>query len=85
MDCDNEKDSKNEDHLKEDSDTNEEDEVDTEATKDANLNKMKKKVPGIVYLSSIPTKMNVKLIKDYLSDFGEVDRIFLQPEGNNLN
>ena len=43
--------------------------------------KKKKKIPGIVYLSSIPTKMNVKIIRDYLGDFGAVDRIFLQPEG----
>jgi hypothetical protein len=43
--------------------------------------KKKKKVAGIVYLSSIPTKMNVKLIRDYFNDYGVVDRIYLQPEG----
>ncbi len=45
------------------------------------LKKKKKKVAGIVYLSSIPTKMNVKLIRDYFNDYGIVDRIYLQPEG----
>lgn len=43
--------------------------------------KKSKKQPGVVYLSRIPTKMNVKLIRDYFSDFGTVGRIFLQPEG----
>jgi hypothetical protein len=47
--------------------------------------KKRKKTPGVVYLSSIPTKMNVKLIRDYFGDFGAVDRIFLQPEGKLLS
>ena len=41
----------------------------------------KEKTPGVIYLSRIPTKMNVKLIREYFSNFGEVDRIYLEPEG----
>lgn len=36
--------------------------------------------PGIVYLSRIPPSMNPLKIKNLLSQFGEVDRTFLQPE-----
>ncbi|KAL5014812.1 hypothetical protein ScPMuIL_009082 [Solemya velum] len=35
---------------------------------------------GIVYLSRIPPLMNVKKIRHIFSEFGEVDRIFLQPD-----
>ena len=41
----------------------------------------KEKIPGVIYLSRIPTKMNVKLIREYFSQFGQVDRIYLEPEG----
>lgn len=43
--------------------------------------KKKKSTPGVVYMSSVPTKMNVKIIREYFGQFGEVDRIYLQPEG----
>ena len=39
------------------------------------------KKAGVVYLSRIPTKMNVRIIREYLSKFGEVDRVFLEPRG----
>ncbi|XP_077550257.1 activator of basal transcription 1-like [Haemaphysalis longicornis] len=42
--------------------------------------KTKKKIPGVVYLSYIPPKMNVKTVRSMLSKFGELGRIFLQPE-----
>ena len=45
------------------------------------LNEKKKKKRGVIYLSKIPTKMNVKLIREYFSKFGEVDRIYLEPKG----
>ena len=41
--------------------------------------KKKEKTPGVIYLSRIPTKMNVKIIRDYLSLMGDVDRIYLEP------
>ncbi|XP_077500743.1 activator of basal transcription 1-like [Amblyomma americanum] len=40
----------------------------------------KQKTPGVVYLSYIPPKMNVKTVRSMLTKFGEVGRIFLQPE-----
>ena len=47
-----------------------------EAKKDKNKNE---KIPGVVYLSRIPTKMNVKLIREYLGAMGEIDRVYLEP------
>ena len=41
----------------------------------------KKSTPGVIYLSKIPAKMNVKLIRDYFSNYGQVDRIYLEPRG----
>ena len=46
--------------------------------------KKKEKIPGVIYLSRIPTKMNVKLIRDYFGNFGTVDRVFLEPRGFSL-
>ncbi|CAF0942835.1 unnamed protein product [Brachionus calyciflorus] len=39
-----------------------------------------KSTAGVIYLSRIPTKMNVKIIREYFSNFGEVDRIYLEPK-----
>lgn len=36
--------------------------------------------PGIIYLSRIPPKMNVKQIREYFGQFGDINRSFLQPE-----
>ena len=44
-------------------------------------NKLTEVKPGIVYLSRIPPSMNPLKVKNLLSQFGEVDRLFLQPEG----
>uniref|UniRef100_A0A336MAR9 Activator of basal transcription 1 n=1 Tax=Culicoides sonorensis TaxID=179676 RepID=A0A336MAR9_CULSO len=40
----------------------------------------KKRKPGIIYISSIPKHMNVTLIREYLSPFGDLGRVFLQPD-----
>ncbi|KAK3576096.1 hypothetical protein CHS0354_032220 [Potamilus streckersoni] len=47
-----------------------------------NPNKKRKKQiePGIIYLSRIPPYMNVKHIRDIFARFGEVGRVFLQPD-----
>ena len=37
--------------------------------------------PGIIYLSRIPTLMNVKKLRQILNCYGEIGRVFLQPEG----
>lgn len=33
--------------------------------------------PGIVYLSTVPAKMNVTQIRQFFNDFGEIGRIYL--------
>lgn len=38
---------------------------------------------GIVYLSYIPDGLNVKLLTEIMSQFGEVGRIYLEPEPGN--
>ncbi|XP_067139760.1 activator of basal transcription 1-like [Centruroides vittatus] len=43
----------------------------------------KKIEPGVVYLSYIPPYMTVKQIREYFSKFGEIGRIYLQPEKGN--
>lgn len=40
----------------------------------------KKRKPGIVYLSSVPSGMNVSQTTSFFSEFGRVGRIFLQPD-----
>ena len=37
--------------------------------------------PGIVYLSRIPPFMKPIKVKQLLSEYGEIGRVFLQPEG----
>lgn len=43
----------------------------------------KKKKPlksGIIYLSRVPTLMNVAILRRYFESFGELGRVFLQPD-----
>ena len=44
--------------------------------------KKKKATAGIIYLSRIPSRMNVKIIREYFSHFGKLDRIYLEPRGS---
>lgn len=53
------------------------DDDETPKEKRAKLTEKKHK-SGIIYLSRIPRFMNVKILKERLSKFGEVGRIFLQ-------
>ncbi|XP_055634371.1 uncharacterized protein LOC129774621 [Toxorhynchites rutilus septentrionalis] len=41
---------------------------------------LKKKKPGIIYISSIPKHMNVTILRELLEPLGDVGRIYLQPE-----
>lgn len=36
--------------------------------------------PGVIYLSSIPTGMNVSIMSDIMRQFGDVGRIYLVPK-----
>uniref|UniRef100_A0A0K2UH24 Activator of basal transcription 1 n=1 Tax=Lepeophtheirus salmonis TaxID=72036 RepID=A0A0K2UH24_LEPSM len=48
-------------------------------------NGKKKKKPGIIYLSSIPHGFNVSRTTAYFSKFGQVGRVFLQPNSRDKN
>ncbi|XP_045621610.1 activator of basal transcription 1-like isoform X2 [Procambarus clarkii] len=43
---------------------------------------VKRRKPGIVYLSTIPPNMNVTKIREYFGRFGELDRVFLHAAEN---
>lgn len=43
--------------------------------------KRKPQEPGVIYLSRIPPLMNVKTIKDIFGQYGEIGKVFLQPNG----
>ncbi|CAF4551490.1 unnamed protein product, partial [Rotaria magnacalcarata] len=38
----------------------------------------KKPIPGVIYLSRIPDKMNVTIIRSYFDQYGQTGRIYLQ-------
>lgn len=42
----------------------------------------KEKKSGVVYLSSLPTSMNIKKLSEEFSKYGELGRIYLKPEEN---
>ncbi|KAM6985905.1 activator of basal transcription 1 [Aplochiton taeniatus] len=44
----------------------------------------KKTVPGIVYLGHIPPRLRPKHMRNMLSPYGEIGRIFLQPEDRSV-
>ena len=53
-----------------------------EPTPTTKTRKAKKETdPGIAYLSRIPKGMNVKKVRQIMSEYGEVGRLFLQPNG----
>ena len=47
--------------------------------------KKKKITPGVVYLSRIPPFMRPCKVRHLLSQCGNIGRIYLQPEGNDIN
>jgi RNA recognition motif-containing protein len=44
----------------------------------------KKPTPGVIYLSRIPNKMNVTIIRTYFDQYGQTGRIYLQLSSNFL-
>lgn len=60
---------------------NTESDNDEEAAEPSGLNEKqsKKKKRGILYLSSIPKYMNVTILREMLSQYAKIGRIFLQP------
>jgi ESF2/ABP1 family protein len=51
--------------------------------KDSQAKVDKKFKYGIIYLSYIPDGMTVKILREIMSQFGEVGRIYLEPDENN--
>ena len=45
--------------------------------------KRKETTPGVVYMSRLPPFMKPAKIRNIFSQYGEVGRLFLQPEGEN--
>lgn len=48
------------------------------------VNRDKKAKRGIIYLSTIPKYMNVTMIREIFSAYGEVDRVYLQLDESKL-
>ena len=47
---------------------------------DESLSVCRKSKPGIIYLSSVPPYMKPNKMRNIMSQFGEVGKIYLQPE-----
>lgn len=69
-------DSEEEQHDQDEAEQSEE-EMEIEAKKNQNKKPGKK---GIIYIGSIPKQMNVAICRELMEHFGEVGRIFLQPD-----
>ncbi|XP_067665461.1 activator of basal transcription 1-like [Haliotis asinina] len=54
--------------------------VSDESESESKSKAKKPKEPGIIYLSRIPMMMNVTTIRSIFSQYGEVGKIFLQPD-----
>lgn len=68
-----------EDEAESEEELNEEEPGPSESkTSKQKIEKVKKK--GIIYISSIPKHMNVAICRELMERFGEVGRIFLQPD-----
>ena len=47
--------------------------------KTVTVSKTKKKLtPGVLYLSRIPNKMNVTILRSHFDQYGQIGRIYLQ-------
>jgi len=59
--------------------SSENDEPEEEEEKVVSTSETKKKpTPGVIYLSRIPNKMNVTIIRSYFDQYGQTGRIYLQ-------
>lgn len=65
------------DDMEEDQQESQEPEASTHKQKEESIKKRKK---GIIYISSIPKHMNVAICRELMERFGDVGRIFLQPD-----
>ena len=58
-----------------------EDQMMSDLSEKSSDDSVKKTIPGIVYLSSVPPFMRPHKLKHLLSQYGAVGRVYLQPEG----
>jgi ESF2/ABP1 family protein len=72
----------NVDNQSEEEATAENNDSDFELTEENDKQKKDGKIrkKGIIYISSIPQHMNVAICRELMEQFGEVGRIFLQPD-----
>ncbi|KAJ8015875.1 hypothetical protein DPEC_G00001070 [Dallia pectoralis] len=75
--------SEDDDNPKNDSDPNEE-ELNTQAGVESKNPVVNKCLPGIVYIGHIPPRLRPKHMRNMLSLYGEIGRIFLQPEDRSV-
>lgn len=61
-------------------DKDESDDVLEEPRTSGSQQKVKTRKKGIVYISSIPKHMNVAICRILMEQFGEIGRVFLQPD-----
>lgn len=72
-----------EDAEEESGDDEDDDQSEEPATKRSKVRlvtPLKKKKPGVIYISSIPKHMNVTILRELMEPYGDVGRIYLQPE-----
>ncbi|XP_049341958.1 activator of basal transcription 1 isoform X1 [Astyanax mexicanus] len=72
------------DEDEDEDDDDDEDQIDNESKKKTDQDKGKKCVPGIVYLGHIPPRLRPKNLRIMLGAYGEIGRIFLQPEDHSV-
>lgn len=70
-----------EDEAEGNADAAEEQEEPEEADCDGSSKKKKRVVPGIVYLGHVPPRFRPLHVRNLLSAYGEVGRVFFQAEG----
>merc|ERR1712071_363633 len=78
--CEDEEVEEMEEDGEEDGDEEEDEDVEEEETE-----VVKKKKPGLIYLSTIPPNMNVQVLRETFMAYGDVGRIYLQPQTKGEN
>ena len=59
-------------------------EIDEDDCNTDNSNIMKQTVPGVIYISFLPPRMTPLHLRQIFEKYGEVGRIFLQPDGKKM-
>lgn len=54
--------------------------IEDQSIESSSINSVKT-IPGLVYISNLPPKMTPLYIRQIFSKYGEVGRVYLQPDG----